>query len=216
VVVFDSNRTGIFDLYRKNVDGPPGTEQLLYADHRTKFPMSFSPDGRHLLYFTVGDPKTHSDVWALPDPLTSPGQPSRILGTEFSENTPMFSPDGRWIAYSSTESGAPEVWVTPFPDAIRRYLVSRSGGLFPRWRPDGSEIYYVTPGGDLMVVAVRTSAGGFQVGTPSRLFGGLLIGTNAYDISSDGQRILAVVVPPEVEESPLTVVRGWLAVRPER
>jgi serine/threonine-protein kinase len=178
--------------------------------------MSFSPDGRHLLYFTVGDPKTHSDVWALPNPLTSPGQPSRILSTDFSENTPLFSPDGKWIAYSSTESGVPEVYVTPFPDAVRRHLVSRSGGLFPRWRRDGSEIYYVTPSGDLMAVAVRTAAGVFEAGTPNRLFGGLLTGTNAYDISPDGQRVLAVVVPSESEEGPLTVVRGWSALRPER
>jgi Tol biopolymer transport system component len=115
-IVFSSNRNATWGIYRKRADGA-GAEQLLYADARPKYPMSWSPDGKVLLYLTNNDPKTATDLWILPDPFGPPGasKPYTWLQTPFTESEGQFSPDGKWIAYQSNESGRFEVYAAPFP-----------------------------------------------------------------------------------------------------
>jgi hypothetical protein len=130
------------------------------------------------------------------------------------EITPRFSPDGKWIAYSSNESGASEVWVAAFPPTGARWQVTRGGGTQPRWRGDGRELFFIAPGLRLMAVPVATNER-FQAGSPTELFpiglsGG---GGRDYEVSRDGRRILAVVNRATIPR-PFTVVLNWPARLP--
>ena len=138
-LAFASSRLGHLNLYRKSVDGAVGSEELLYSDERDKQPYSWSPDGRYLIFSSI-DPKTKSDLWILP--MTGERKPFAFAQTEFSEIQGVFSPDGRWIAYVSDESGTAEVYAAPFPGPGAKRVISTrqsgsgSGGV-PLWRPDG-------------------------------------------------------------------------------
>ncbi len=150
-IVFHSNRTGNFDLYRKPVDGSR-SEELLWADSLVKTPGTFSPDGKYLAYTAAGDPKTGTEIWILPDPLGrekggAPGAPKpyRFMPTMSGKNTPEFSPRGGWLAYESDESGKNEVYVAPFPGPGSRRQVSSAGGHATHWRPDGKELFLSAP-----------------------------------------------------------------------
>jgi Tol biopolymer transport system component len=209
-IVFDSDRKGHLDLYRKSANGP-GAEEPLYIDNLEKRPTSFSPDGKFLLYFTIGDPKTGYDLWILPDPLGPPGtaKPYSLLQSQFNEQNAQFSPDGHWIAYQSNETGHPEIYVVPFPGPGGKRQISTSSGQLPRWRADGKEIFYVALDQKLMAAEFTTKDGEIQTGEVRPLFGPLLIGFGyQYDVSADGQRILAVT-PRSNGSAPLTIVQNW-------
>ena len=214
VIVFQSNRSGRYDLYRKPADGSRN-EELLYADDLLKAPLSFSPDGASLAYTVFGDPTTGADIWILPDPLGKPGatKPSPFMRTAFEEDYPQFSPDGRWIAYESNESGRFEVYVAPFPGPGAKRQLSTSGGRRSRWRMDGKELFYRGADNRLMAAAVDAKGGVFEVKTVEPLFGA---GGNAgvadrYDVSADGQKFLMLVQVGGDTDRPLTVVQNWIA-----
>jgi len=211
-IAFESNRTGQFDIYRKPTDGSRN-EELLYTDHLLKIPTSFSPDGKYLAYSTGGSPKTGSDIWILPDPLGTPlaAKPYLFMQTQFNEMAPQFSPDGHWIAYLSDETGRPEVYVAPFPGPGGKRQVSTAGGTSARWRADGKELFYIAPDNRLMAVEVSAKDGDFEVSKVEPLFGPLKTGGDSYDVSADGQRILAIVPPEGETAAPLTVVQNWTA-----
>jgi serine/threonine protein kinase len=209
VIVFRSNRTGRFDLYRKPADGSRN-EELLYADNLLKGPTSFSPDGTYLAYEVAGDPKTGGDIWILPDPLGAPGasKPYPFLRTEFNEQDPQFSPDGHWIAYESNESGRYEVYVVPFPGPGGKRQVSTAGGTGPRWRADGKELFYGAADKRLMAAEVDAKGGAFEVKKVEPLFGPIF-GGERYDVSADGQRFLTLVPVGGETDTTLTVVQNW-------
>jgi Tol biopolymer transport system component len=198
------------DLYVKNADGT-GEERLLLESQEDKTPEDWSRDGRYLVYRDT-DPKNSEDIWILP--LQGNAKPIPFLRTEFSEGLARFSPDGRWIAYTSTEAGNPEVYVRPFsPEnagkeaAGGKWLISNGGGLFAAWRADGKELFYVTPALQQMAVDVSTSKV-FEHGMPRRLFALSLF--NRGDVSGDGKRFL--YTSPEVTaSSPFVVVTNWQA-----
>ncbi len=187
-IVFTSNRGGTFDLYQKSVsDKAP--EELLYKSAEGKGPNSWSPDGKYLVYYSIGQP-THLRL------LAATGAPDRtavpIVDNQFSSITGKFSPDGRWILYSSNESGKTEVAVRSFDAATGAVgspiFVTNDGGRYPLWRGDGKEIYYMN--GDGMVIALEVAPGkAFGKGTPKPLFkapSGVLF----WDMAPDGQRFL--------------------------
>jgi hypothetical protein len=189
-VAFASNRTGHLDLYRKNADGS-GEETVLLKSDADKTPTSWSRDGRLLLY-TIGNPTTQADLWALP--LQGDRKAFTVLATAFPEGQGSFSPDGRWIAYASTESGSPEVYVRPFSaekttevSSGGKWLISKNGGLQPRWRADGRELFYYTTALQLMAVDISTEKG-FQAGIPRQLFNIPLLSPG--DVAPDGKRFL--------------------------
>ena len=217
-VAFSSNRAGLPKLYIKPADGS-GEERLLID--QAGVPTSWSGDGRWLL-FTSRGPQTGPDVWALPDPrgASSGARPFPVIATQFVEQQAQFSPDGRWIAYTSNESSASDVYVRPFPAtgaasaAGAKWLVSRAGGLstLPRWHPNGGRLFY-TNGATLDVSAVDVDTSrGFQARTPRRLFAApppLL--TVGWDIAPDGRRFLFVTTPDGGKPTPFTVVLNWAA-----
>jgi hypothetical protein len=131
-----------------------------------------------------------------------------FLQTEFDEDDGHFSPNGRWMAYVSNESGTNEVYVRAFPASTGRWRVSTNGGLHPLWRRDGGELFYLAPGGNLMAATVTTD-GPFQAGAPKVLFE-TPPNVSWYSAAADGQRFHVSVPIPE-DSPPLTVVLNWTA-----
>jgi serine/threonine protein kinase/Tol biopolymer transport system component len=211
-IVFTSNRSGQWDLYVKPADGS-GEEKLLLKTDEAKFPETFTKDGRFLLFTSRGS-KTSEDIWALP--LTPGAKPIPLLQTQFNERSASVSPDGRWMAYRSDESGTPEVYVRPFtPDAPAgtgaKWLISKGSAIGATWRPDGKGLVYLTVTVAVMSVDIDTSKG-FQAGTPKLLFNGptqALI--NGGSTSPDGKRFLFPAPPTAGQVVPFTVVLNWAA-----
>jgi len=209
-VIFHSNRKGNPDLYRKASSGA-GSEDAIQADSIGELPMSWSRDGRFVLY-ARGESAQGTDVWVLP--LDGDRRPFPFLQTPFNEYPAVFSPDGRWIAYASNESGRYEVYVAPFPGPGGKWQVSTAGGSWPRWRRDGAELFYVAADNRLMAAAANGQASGFEVGAVRPLFE-----TRArfnrrymYDVSADGQRFLINRILEEAALQPITLVVNWTAV----
>src|SRR5262249_22490898 len=170
----------------------------------------WSSDGRFLLYEVLG-PKTGYDLWVLP--LEGDRKPFPYLQTEFDEFLGQFSPDGRWVAYSSNESGPQQIYVQGFPKSGAKFMVSVTGGLRPRWRRDGKELFYLSPDRKMMAVEVRTTASGVEAGKPRELFQTRAIATfptfHIYDITADGQRFLINTTLESAGPPPITVVLNW-------
>ncbi|HLI84531.1 MAG TPA: hypothetical protein VKV17_11470 [Bryobacteraceae bacterium] len=190
-IVFTSNRSGVYNLYEKSATGA-GSEQLLYASMEGKGPTSWSPDGKYLIYYSLGQP-THLRLLAASGPPDR--QPEPLVDPQFSSITGRFSPDGRWIAYTSNESGANEVSVRPFDGATGKtgapLVVTHGGGRTPLWRGDGKELFYFDGEGN--VTALEVDAGEtFRAGTPQRLFKAPA-GVVFWDAAPDGMRFLMPV-----------------------
>ncbi len=212
-IVFTSNRKGVFDLYQKPATGA-GSEDLLLATPNNKAPLDWSPDGRFILYRSPG-PTTGFDLWALP--MDGERKPFPVVQTNFEERDGQFSPDGKWIAYQSNESGRVEIVVQPFPGPGGKLQISTNGGAQVRWRANGKELFYIALDGRLMAVPIRLPSNGQSVeaDAPVPLFptrvGGAVQGTNKqqYVVSADGQRFLMNTVVTEAGASPLTVILNW-------
>ena len=204
-LAFSSRRKGHVDLYQKASDGT-GDEELLLADDLDKYAQSWSSDGRFILYMGLGA-ETGQDVWVLP--LFGARKPRPLLHSSHSEGTPQFSPDGRWIAYRSNETGRFEVYVMPFPGPGGQQQISTEGGDQPRWRRDGKEIVYLAPDGKLMAVNVTTDGVRVNKGTAIPLFSPRRAGARwSYDMSADGQRFLVNTADSTAE---ITLVVNWAA-----
>jgi WD40 repeat protein len=215
-VAFASSRAGHFDLYQISASGG-GREELLHASGENKFPTSWSPDGRYLLYGTQAR-ETAGDIWVLPLDGTSKHTPVPLVHTRANEGGGTFSPDARWIAYVSDDSGIAEIYVQPFtlPSASvdspggPKVLVSQKGGRRPRWRADGKELFYNSPDGALMSVAVSAGTT-FRSGIPQLLFRPPAAWFSTADATSDGTRFLVAIPVVETTSPPFTVVLNWQA-----
>ncbi|MGB5661546.1 MAG: hypothetical protein WBO54_18905, partial [Thermoanaerobaculia bacterium] len=209
-IIWASSRVADFDLFGKDVEGA-GTDEELLVEPVVNLPMSVSPDGRFVAYVKgLGGGVANSDLRILP--LEEGTEPYDFVATEFNEWAAQFSPDGRWVAYQSDESGRPEIYVTTFPDAGRKWQVSTDGGAQPRWRGDGRELYYLTPAAKLMVAEVDPTGAGFQIGELIELFDTprLQNGVFDYDVTSDGEGFLMNTVGDSAFE-PITLVVNWTA-----
>ena len=205
VYVKTGGQSGAEDLFQKASDGT-GSEQPVLEDGMNKWPMSWSPDGRFLLYSaSPGSPTTGNDLWVLP--LFGDRKPFPYLQTRFSESVGQFSTDGRWVAYQSNESGRPEVYVAAFPGAGGKRQISTAGGNYPRWRRDGKEIFYLAPNNTLMAAAVNGQGASFEVTSVKALFETRRSGTDfPYDVSVDGQRFLIISASDDTGAAGITVV----------
>jgi Tol biopolymer transport system component len=215
-IAFAYRRKEHFDLYRKPANGA-GPEELLYADDLEKFPTSWSPDKNFLLYHTGGSP---AGIWALPLTPDQPGglrKPFPVVRIATSNSSGgQFSPDGRWIAYQSGESGRSEVYATPFPPgAGGKRQISNAGGSRPEWRRDFREIFYEGPDGRLMAAEVAVKGGALEVGQVRPLFlnpsSTVRNPSPPYAVTADGQRFLIPIALEEKSAEPLTLIQNWLA-----
>ena len=189
-IAFVSLRNGIIpNMYVRNADGS-GEVERFQVSKITQIPCGFTPEGNTIIYYAIGDP--NGALWSLS--LEEGAKPEPFLVTPFNEKHPALSPDGKWLAYTSNESGREEIYLRPFPKAAGKWQVSTSGGQHAMWSPDGTELFYEEDN-DLMDVVIDLRAGAPMIGRPSTLFE-LPIGANetgrGYDISPDGQRFVAV------------------------
>jgi eukaryotic-like serine/threonine-protein kinase len=215
-IVFASTRTGQTKLYIKPADGS-GQERLL--TDRPGVPMSWSNDGRFLLFMSF-PPTGVGDIWVLPDPrrAAAASTPVALLETPFIKWGARFSPDGRWIAYLSNESGPFQIYVRPFAldgktsAAGAKWLVSKGAGSEPRWRSDGRQLFYgLLNSQDVMAVDIETSKG-FHAGTPQLLFTApAAFGGTAWDVAPDGNRFLVIGPPNAGLAGRFTVMLNWQA-----
>lgn len=204
-VVFASDRTGTMNLYRKTADGL-GKEELLLQSNEWNLPNSWSPDGRFILYES-----RHSNGDLMVLPLTGERKPFPFLNTPFKEEMGAFSPDGKWVAYDSDESGRFEVYVRPFPGPGAAWQVSTGGGNSPRWRADGGELYFMAPDSTLMAAPVTAHGSAFAAGKPQALFrthSFFAPSKQQYDVSRDG-RFLVVTQLEDTSAEPIHILLNW-------
>jgi Tol biopolymer transport system component len=176
----------------------------------------WSADGRFILYKQFDAQSGTMDLWAVP--LDGDRTPIPVVRTPFDDRDGQFSPDGKWIAFDSDESGRPAIYVQRFPLSEAKRLVSTTGGSQPRWRSDGQELFYVAPDGYLMAAPMGSSAGPSGVGAPVRLFKTQFapfsaISRQQYVVSRDGRQFL-VVASDEVRTPPMTLVLNWKPPNP--
>jgi serine/threonine-protein kinase len=233
-IAFQSNIGGPLNLFWQPSDGSGGPERLTSGEVSNPSPNSFSPDGQ-LLAFSDNNTTTSRDIWVLR--LSDPGAPASapagpggqgrkaqpFLRTPYEELASRFSPDGKWLAYTSDESGHREVYVQPYPGPGGKWQISTDGGHEAVWNPNGRELFYRS-GSRIMAVDVnqsrdREGAGAgpsaFSAGRPRMLFEGPYLPTAAnsayYDVSPDGQRFLMLkpVETPASAPTQINVVLNW-------
>jgi Tol biopolymer transport system component len=207
-IAFQSSRDGEPNIFWQMADGSGGLEKLISSEH-TDAPHSWSPDGQLLAFIEVS-PTTGIDIMVL---RLSDHKVQPFLQTPFNEGAPRFSPDGRWLAYISDESGRIEIYVQPYPGPGGKWQISTDGGTEPVWNRNGRELFYRN-GDKMMAVDIATQPN-FSAGTPRMLFQGQYTPTPTtspnYDVSPDGQRFL-MLKPVESQTSgptQINVVLNW-------
>jgi eukaryotic-like serine/threonine-protein kinase len=207
-IAYTANPKGHMDIYVKNADGS-GQARPLIESEVTKYADDWSPDGR-TLSMTVVDPRgnTITDIWTVP--VEGEHTPKPFVATPFVEGSSVFSPDGRWLAYQSNESGRSEVYLTPFPGPGGKWQVSQGGGVEPEWRRDGGALFYRSPDGALFEADVTARGSAVEVGTPRQLFSAPRTGGSGtgrtYAVKGDHYLLLK---PIQNSATPLTLVTNW-------
>ncbi|HWC99479.1 MAG TPA: protein kinase [Candidatus Sulfopaludibacter sp.] len=199
-IAFSSNRTGRYNPYI--TDGSNREKLVFDMQLAGGYPTDWSPDGKYLLYWG------NEDLWIVP--VDGKDKPYAIAKNRFEKNAGSFSPDGKWVAYSSNESGRYEIYLIPFPPLDgNRYTVSSQGGGSPAWRRDGKEIYFVAGDGRLTAVPVTIRGSDVQFGSAESLFPVDSSDFNrAYEPSLNGQRFL-IAVPAAPGGAGVTVMLNW-------
>jgi eukaryotic-like serine/threonine-protein kinase len=206
-VLFASSREHQFSLYVKNVDGAEDEKMLALdaSDKADRYPCDWSRDGKFILY------KRATELWVaeMPDLKTRP-----FVERQGTAKNGQFSPDGKWVAYSSNESGMWEIYVTSFPEGRGRWQVSTAGGTQPRWRGDSRELFYLAADGSMMAVPVVAGTN-FDAGAPVALYHASSrepVATSeqvTYDVTKDGQRFLINTQAKNIEKQAMSVMLNW-------
>jgi eukaryotic-like serine/threonine-protein kinase len=203
-IAYRGTRSGFRNVYWKASDGTGEEERLTTAD-TVQTPVSWSPDGKRLV-FTDNNPLTGSDAWVL---SLDGDRKSAVF--EKNATAPRFSPDGRWIVYSSEVSGRPEIYVRPFQSPGGKTQVSTGGGTEPVWSRDGKELFYLN--GDKTMAVDVTTQPSFSAGTPHALFAGHYLpspnNVSGYDVAPDGKHFLKVQATRSEQVSQINVVINW-------
>lgn len=218
-ILFTSKRQhyGIYEVDSRGAE----PEHLTLDTGSDSWPLDVSPEGRFLLLgrgLTIG--KARSQIWVYP--ASGGRQPFRLLAGDAREGEAQFSPDGRWVAYTSNESGRDEIYVVPFPASSTsgqtgsaalqgKWQISIAGGHAPRWRRDGRELFYLASDNTVTAVPVSTRSAGFSFKSPRPLFrANPGFYSVSYDVSPDGNRFI-INTAPEERTAPITVVENWLS-----
>ncbi len=205
-ILFDSIRKLNMQLYMKNADGSGSEEEV--ADIGAGLQVNAWDWSRDAKYVLV---RKGNELWYLswPQRVAKP-----LLQAKWTVRNAQISPDGRWMAYASNETGSMEIYVSPFPSGNGKWQVSSGGGQEPRWRKDGKELFYVSADGKMMAVAVTASAS-FEAGSPVALFQThrrqpvSAEDVFSYDVSGDGQRFLIITKVDEANAAPLSILLNW-------
>jgi serine/threonine protein kinase len=202
-VVHQANGPGDGSVVHERPADGTGADSLLLDESNNQWhhPQDWSGDGRHILYAV----QTPTDLNLRALPLSGERTPFDVARTSFAEINARFSPDSRWVAYQSNETGQFEIYVQRFPGPGPKSQASVGGGTLPRWRRDGSELFYLAPDRRLMAVSVRQIGARLETSPPRALF--TLSTTSGYEPSPDAQRFLVTAVVSE--SSPITVILNW-------
>ena len=210
-IIYQSDEFIVFNLYRRKVDRTTPEQPVYRTATDDKRPTDWSSDGRHVLFVQITE-KNANDIMLLT--LDDPSHPQPFVATEADEQSARFSPDGRWIAYSSTESGRSQVYLQAFPKGGPRLPVSRDGGDLPVWNPDGKELFFLDPERALMSVELKTeNSGAIKPGAPEPLFrrpANAKSRIESYDVSRDGKRFLFALDVPSPGSENLTFLLNWI------
>ena len=205
-IAFASERKGHLDIYRRVIGA--SKDELVYADSDRKVPEAWLKDGTIL--YTTADGRDYHLVAAESEP-----KPKAIFHTDFITDEPTISPDGRWIAFNSLESGKWEVYVAAYPGFTDKRQISSQGGIEARWRGDGKELYYLAPNRKIMTVDMTKTSGTVipQVLVETRIFGSPY--WDRWGVTADGGKFLGVEMVPEAP-APITVLLNWPSLLPQR
>ena len=213
-VTFLSTRNGATSIYQKLSNGT-SPEEPLVTSPELKYNPQWSPDGQSIIYSQL-NPKTNSDLYLLS--LGGEKKPTPLVQTTFIEAQARFSPNGRWIAYISNETGQFEVYVDSFPSTGAKLPISIGGGSQPQWRADGKELYYYAPDKKLMAVEVNGDGPTFKVGEARSLFDIRVFavdqsfpGNGYYTVTHDGKRFLISSLPEAPQRQQINVIVNWMA-----
>jgi Tol biopolymer transport system component len=219
VLFYSGFTSGLAHIDRIRADGTGTRETVFKQDDFAYYPSSVCREGKYLA--VTRRPRNlieGGEPWILP--LTGEQKPFALTHSRSMSTSSAFSPDCRWVAYISNETGQNEIYVTHFPDATHRYRVSTQGGSQPRWRGDGKELFYLSPTrNSIVAVSVDEKTNSISLGTPRTLFsladyGAPLIST--YDVTADGQRFLIAETNSPKSTVPLTLVTNWDAALKKR
>jgi hypothetical protein len=208
---------GSIRIDRIKSDGTGTSETVLKSEGFVDAPASVCREGNYLSFtrspYVQGGPALEgATAWILP--LTGDRKPFPLIHSQFGNLSPAFSPDCKWVAYVSTETGQREVYVTHFPDATRRYRVSTQGGTLPRWRGDGKMLFYGTRN-NIVAVSVDEKPDSISLGTPHTILSAANYGAvngeslNFFDVTANGQRFLMTEANSPKGSVPLTLVTNW-------
>jgi eukaryotic-like serine/threonine-protein kinase len=210
-IAFSSTHAGNLSMFEKAANGTGDIEPLA-ADGVEQLVSDWSRDGRYLAYNRL-DPQTGGGfgIWILP--LFGDKKPFSFIQSQYNLLTPTFSPDGKWIAYSSQESGRREIFISSFPGGSSKFQVSANGGSAPRWRADGKELFYISDDNKMTAVEIQEKGGSVEIGNTQALFpvnasSSLLL---PYDVTNDGKKFVVVVPVASSGAEPITLVTNWVA-----
>jgi serine/threonine protein kinase len=214
-VFYTAVTQGVFRIYAKAADGSSSERLILDSADASAYSSSVSPDGRYLVYMKrLNQDQTGNHIWALPlftSGRLGDGKPFPIVQSAFDERAPEVSPDGKWMAYQSSESGRPETYITAFPTGGAKWQVSSNGGTTPKWRRDSKELFFLDPQDNIVAVDVNTSGNAVKLGAPHTLFQavGIQRDFGPYDVTADGKKFLINSGNLKEGTEPLTLVQEW-------
>ncbi|HEV2299235.1 MAG TPA: protein kinase [Candidatus Acidoferrales bacterium] len=212
-IAFASSGSGLFHVYQNASDGT-GTTTPLVVDDAQEYDPSFSADGLYLLFDRqAAQASSHGELWALP--LTGERKAFPVLQSQFDVFVPALSPNGKWLAYQSSESGRLEVYVVPFLHGTGKWEISIAGGTRPRWRQDGRELFYLSADNKIMSAEIAEQGSGLLIGKVQALFQANPITTSGavYVVTGDGKKFLVASTTTQQSSSePLTLVVNWPAL----
>ena len=212
-VFYYSTAKGPPHIYAKAADGSGSERVVLESNNEVEIPSGFSPDGRYLVYEKrdLNNNQNSVDLWVLP--LFGDGKPFPIVQTLFDDAWGTVSADGKWMAYQNNETGRTEVYITAFPGGGAKWQVSTNGGVQPKWRRDGKELFFLDSGDNLVAVDVDTSSKAVRLGVPHSLFQAVAVQRQAgvYDVAADGKKFLINSGNQKEASEPFTLVLNWPA-----
>lgn len=215
-LIFSSSRSGTYQMYEQPVDGS-GEAHRVTDGNATEVTGSWSRDGKYLAYTVPNSGSGNNQIWLLP--LSGDRKPHPFLQASYDVLNPVISPDSKWLAFASNETGHNEVYVVPLAGGAGKWQVSSGGGVEPRWSDAGDEISYLSADGDLMLAEIKPSSNSIGVGNISKIFH---VGETStlsifrYDFSPDGKRFLVLATGAQTDSDPLTLVTNWTALLPRR
>jgi eukaryotic-like serine/threonine-protein kinase len=211
-VFYASNPKGMSHMYSKAADGSGPERVVLETEETVELPASASSDGHYLVYIKrdIKSEPTYM-IWALP--LFGDGKPFPVVQNNFESQFPAVSPDGKWMAYQSNDSGRREIYITAFPTGGAKWQVSTNGGTWPKWRRDGKELFFLDPSDKIVSVDVNTSGGAVHLGIPHDLFQtvGIQRDFGPFDVTADGKKFLLNSGNLKEGTDPFTLVQNWPA-----